>query len=1052
MLRKKRKERSTWRIVALLALFLLLLAGFRMLWIDGFYHGDHLRAVGGRMDLRGWGTNEKPPVVTLDGEWEFYPYDWLIGPRAQDGPRAPALIQVPEGWDDHLKPGESTPYGYGTYRLRILVEPGSSRQYSLRITSVRSSSAIYVNGQLLHKSGEPAESGRDYTAGNMPQTVSFQANSRGEMDVVIQAANYKDPREGGIVRSVKFGLKEAVERETQISIAMQQLVAVVFLMHAGYAFIMFLVGNRDRRLLAFSVLCVSAMMMYLLGSDEKLFSYWFTMDYDWSFKLVHMSMVFIAYSMIRCVKDQVPRFWSKLSPGYAALCGAGLLLAVFRPVREIVLAQPLYGLLLGVSLFITIGSMIRTSLREPKNQLLLLLSVTAFASNLIWWGIQLSLGIKTVFYPFDLIFCMACFVAVWFKNYFQVHADTKKMAAKLQRADKLKDEFLANTSHELRNPLHSMLNLSQAVLEREKPTLHPQSAKELETVMNVGRRMSLLLNDLLDTMSLRENALRLQPRPFAVQSVSTGVLDMLRYMAEGRGVKLIDEIPEHLPQVFADENRVIQMMFNLLHNALKFTPEGEISVRGYVKEDKVHIAVKDTGIGMDGDTLRRVFEPYEQADSGRMLTEGGFGLGLGISKRLAELQGGTLRVESSPGQGSEFVFTLPLAKTKAEETAPLRSLGPLQKAETAAASAETSSAEASSPKALTPARAFAVTPPGPVPEGDRSRILVVDDDPVNLDVIQAILDAEDYSITTVTSGEKALKALDSREWDLVLSDVMMPRMSGYELARRIRERFSVTELPVLLLTARSQPEDIEQGFLAGANDYVTKPVDAKELRSRVRALTETKRSLRERLRIEAAWLQAQIQPHFLFNALNSVLALSETEPDRMRDLLEVFGEFLRDKFRLQNKDEAAPLEQELSIVRSYLYIEQVRFGDRLCVEWDVDETCRDLEIPMLTIQPLAENAIRHGITIRSRGGKITVRVKDRGDYAEVLVEDDGVGMEEEVWRRVLDSGTDSRTGVGLWNTHLRLKRHYGRGLQIHSVPGQGTSVSFRIHKENGREK
>ncbi|WP_318249344.1 hypothetical protein [Paenibacillus sp. alder61] len=315
MLRKKRKERSTWRIVALLALFLLLLAGFRMLWIDGFYHGDHLRAVGGRMDLRGWGTNEKTPVVTLDGEWEFYPYDWLIGPRAQDGPRAPALIQVPEGWDDHLKPGESTPYGYGTYRLRILVEPGSSRQYSLRITSVRSSSAIYVNGQLLHKSGEPAESGRDYTAGNMPQTVSFQANSRGEMDVVIQAANYKDPREGGIVRSVKFGLKEAVERETQISVAMQQLVAVVFLMHAGYAFIMFLVGNRDRRLLAFSVLCVSAMMMYLLGSDEKLFSYWFTMDYDWSFKLVHMSMVFIAYSRSAASKIR--------SPGSGASCRRG---------------------------------------------------------------------------------------------------------------------------------------------------------------------------------------------------------------------------------------------------------------------------------------------------------------------------------------------------------------------------------------------------------------------------------------------------------------------------------------------------------------------------------------------------------------------------------------------------------------------------------------------------------------------------------------------------------------------------------------------------------
>src|SRR5690625_4138570 len=108
----------------------------------------------------------------------------------------------------------------------------------------------------------------------------------------------------------------------------------------------------------------------------------------------------------------------------------------------------------------------------------------------------------------------------------------------------------------------------------------------------------------------------------------------------------------------------------------------------------------------------------------------------------------------------------------------------------------------------------------------------------------------------------------AQEWDLVISDVMMPRMSGYELTRIIRKRFTISELPILLLTARNRPEDIENGFLAGANDYVTKPVDAVELKSRVNALTEVRKSSRERLRMESAWLQAQIQPHFLFNTLN----------------------------------------------------------------------------------------------------------------------------------------------------------------------------------------
>src|SRR5690625_7730878 len=121
----------------------------------------------------------------------------------------------------------------------------------------------------------------------------------------------------------------------------------------------------------------------------------------------------------------------------------------------------------------------------------------------------------------------------------------------------------------------------------------------------------------------------------------------------------------------------------------------------------------------------------------------------------------------------------------------------------------------------------------------------------------------------VTSGSKALALLDLQEWDLVISDVMMQHMSGYELTRTIRERFTMTELPILLLTARSQSIDIEKGFLSGANDYVIKPVDALEIRSRVRVLTEVKRSAREQLQMEAAWLQAQIQPHFLFNTLNA---------------------------------------------------------------------------------------------------------------------------------------------------------------------------------------
>ncbi|MBE1556539.1 ATP-binding protein [Sporosarcina limicola] len=1021
-----------WNVFFIVSLFLIILTGSRILWIVSFHNTDQPYAVDGEMDLRDWDAT-KGRTINLDGQWEFYHHVWLVGDENQKEPLGdnPQFIQVPGDWSASLQPEDTTPYGYGSYRLRILVNPENDLNYSIRIPSVRSSSALYVNGRLLAKSGEPGENEREYVAQNVPYSSTFTTNGSNVIEVVVQAANFKDPRDSGIVRSIKFGMEDAIVRETQLSVAMQQMVAVVFLMHAVYALILFLVGTRERRLLYFSLLTVSAMFTNLLGGEEKFLHYWFSIDYEWSFKLVHLSMIGIAYALFQCIVPQLPAYWRKVVPGYVALCGVTALLSLFLSAKYIVMLQPLYIMLIVTSMLITIVSLLRTSMKDIKDNILLILSLVAFASSFVWWGFFLTTGIKIVYYPFDLIVSTACFASVWFRRYFQVHFETKKLAAKLQRADKKKDEFLANTSHELRNPLHGILNISHAVLEREQHTLNERSIRDLGTVLSVGRRMSLMLNDLLDAMSLQESALRLQFRSFSIQTITTGVFDMLHFMTEGKSVRLVNHIPKNFPQVFADENRVIQIVFNLLHNAVKYTNEGEVSIQGYVKDGRAHIVISDTGIGMDREMMGRVFEPYEQGNPVKTMIEGGFGIGLSVSKQLVELHGGTLQVSSVPNQGSKFSFSLQLSdstdclvETETEIAASL----------VVESTLDTSSAPIDSIGGQQP-QIFA----------DRPRILVVDDDPVNLKVLETILSLERYDIMTVTSGKKALDVLGSREWDLVISDVMMPQMSGYELSRTIRKRFTLTELPILLLTARSRSEDIENGFLSGANDYVTKPVDALEIRSRVRALTEVKQSVRERLQMEAAWLQAQIQPHFLFNTLNAIVALSEIDLNRMRKLLEVFSNFLRDKFKFQNVDELAPIEDELSTVRSYLYIEHERFGDRLQVDWEIDE-CEQLKIPLLTIQPLVENAIKHGIMKRSRGGKILIRISNYETYAEISVEDDGIGMDEGLLQRVPGRRSNTGSGVGLLNTDLRLKRHFGKGLQIISKPGHGTSVSFIVHK------
>ncbi|WP_256757698.1 ATP-binding protein [Cohnella sp. WQ 127256] len=1026
-------------ILLLIGLLFVILSGSRILWMETFHNQKQEPIKAGQIDLRNWNA-EDGDIVLLDGEWEFYPSLLLTGGGQQQGfgESKPNLIQVPGRWNDSLLAEKSTPYGFGSYRLRLYVNQDKDINYSLRVPSVRSSSEIYVNGRLLTKSGQVAKSENDYFAKNLPNSTTFTADENGVIDLVIQAANYVDSRSSGIVRSIKFGSEEAIAKEMKVSISMQLLAAIIFLMHSVYALILFLLGNREKKLLYFSLLTLSIMLNSLLSNDEKLFHQLFYIGFEWDFRLTNCILIIGSYALLKCTNHRELPYWKRIYPGYTAMVMVTVGITLFLDPDQVTMLFPVYYLLVGIAGVITMITIIKKVIKDIKGNLLLLLSFLALIHHFIWLLLWRESGFSIVYYPFDLIISMGCLATVWFKGYFIMHTNTKELATTLQRMNDHKDQFLANTSHEFKNPLHSILNMSQSVLKRERHLLQERSIKELETVISVGRRVTLILNDLIDVMSLREGNPRIQKKVIFIQPIVTGVLDMLQLNAEVKSVKIADQIPENFPPVHADENRVIQIVFNLLHNAVKYTNGGVISIQASVKDGRAYIVITDTGIGMDVSMLKRLFRPYEQASTNETMIEGGFGLGLSISKQLVELHGGTLDVTSVLGEGSKFTFSLSLADHEVEEEiAVTSSYEPVPLQSTLIQEIDSIDAEKANLTMSANPTALLET------DHDRPILLIVDDDPINLQVFEAILSPDEYDITMVTSGKEALELLDKKEWDLVISDIMMPRMSGYELTRMIRKRFSFTELPILLLTARSRPEDIQSGFIAGANDYVTKPMEALEIKSRIEALTTIKQSVQEQLRLEAAWLQAQIQPHFLFNALNSVIALSHIDLDKMRDFLDEFSHLMRNKFKIQKTENLVPIEEELSLVRSYLYIEKVRFEERLQVNWEIDD-CEGIKVPFLTIQPLVENAIRHGLMKRNRGGKILIRITAYETQAEITVEDDGDGIEEVLLQRILERKADSRSGVGLINTDQRLKRHFGKGLIIKSTLGAGTKVTFQV--------
>ncbi|RKL66438.1 histidine kinase [Salipaludibacillus neizhouensis] len=1025
-------SKKNW--ILIIIIFLIAITSIRLTWMNFlsiFDYPQNPSAVHGVLDLREseFSSNQ---TFTLNGEWEFYPSNFLKPEVLTDqelSKHEKIYLKVPNTLDNAIKYDEDRSFGFGTYRLRILLNDQNKQTFGLRMYKIKDASTIYVNGQLIGGAGQPATEEGYQEANTIPYTVSFKPDNN-EIDLFIQVSS--NLKEGGILQSIRFGTMEAITFRTYLSMGLQLLLCVVLLLHLVYAIVLFFIGSPQKNVMIyFSLLLLSAIFSVLTADDRLLFS-WFSTGYEWSVKISFLSYIGVAAFIPPFINSLFPiQKNKKLLKAFSIYCMLDICFVLFASSKDIINLTPvLLGSVLIFSIVISIN-MLRRIVKEKEETIFLLLGCLTIGINIVWVIILGNTTPELMHYPFDLIIALLAFTAFWFKRFFLITSEAKQLAGKLQLEDKRKDEFLVNTSHELRNPLHGIINIIQSILDDQTSPPSNEHRKRLNILIHVSKRMSFMLNDLLEVTRLKEKTIQLDINKVRVQSVVTGVLDMIKLMLEGKPIDLQVDIANTFPAVKADERRLIQILFNLLHNAVKFTDKGTISIRSYESNGMAYIEVEDTGIGIEKDVSQNIFHPYEQAARNSKRASGGFGLGLNICKQLVELHNGTLTVRSDIGQGSVFIFTLPLydGTDDAEERCRYSSM--VESVNMIAASSEVSDSKRTSN-----------------PVNGNPKLLAVDDDPINLNILTNILEVEGYKLITATSATEAMTKLETEHYDLVISDVMMPNTSGYELTRNIRERFSISELPVLLLTARTRPEDIMTGFQSGANDYVTKPVDTLELKARVRALTELKMSIEDRIRMEGAWLQSQIQPHFLFNTLNSIAALGMIDVSKMQRLLEEFSNYLRVSFDFKNSDPIVSLDHELLLVRSYLYIEKQRFEERLTIQWDIEADI-DVSIPPLSIQPLVENAVKHGILKQENGGTVCIRIKKHPHYTEISIIDDGKGMKKDELQGLLFKKDDSqkRISVGLNNTDRRLKQLFGQGLKIQSEPEQGTIVSFQIPNE-----
>jgi len=378
-----------------------------------------------------------------------------------------------------------------------------------------------------------------------------------------------------------------------------------------------------------------------------------------------------------------------------------------------------------------------------------------------------------------------------------------RMAA--QRAIRVKDEFLATLSHELRTPLSAILGWAQVLLREDTPKEADQQKRAIEVIDRNARAQVKLIDDLIDLSRIMTGKIRLDLHQVSLASVVEAAVHSAMPAAEAKGIRLKSILGSSQDIVSADGTRLQQVVWNLLTNAIKFTPKGgQVQVLLQRVNSHLELSVSDTGIGIPATYLPHVFDRFSQRDSSTTRPFGGLGLGLAICKQLVELHGGSIRAASQgEGMGATFSVQLPLSIVQLDGQGGPR-IHP---------TAETQPGEVLS-----------------LPRLERVHVFVVDDEPDARDLLRTVLEDQGAKVTCFRSAQDALAGLQTTKPTVLVCDVGMPQMDGYQLIRTLRAQESRSErIPALALTAFARAEDRKRSLVAGYQVHLAKPFDVGEL-------------------------------------------------------------------------------------------------------------------------------------------------------------------------------------------------------------------------------
>ncbi len=738
----------------------------------------------GLLDLRK--VNLKESSFALNGEWGFY-WKQLVAPGSV--PEPIQFNMFPKIWNGTEVNGiKLSPQGFATYTLTVLL-PTQKPPLALTVPDVYCAYKLYVNGNLFSSNGHPDSLAINDEPHWINCTVPLN-NQSDTLQLVLQVSNFSHDK-GGPYKEIIIGSNETLQLLNKKTAAADFLMCGCLFMGGLFFFSLYLFGKYDRATLYFSLFCMVYSYRIIGSSFYALHAIFPNLSWVLTVRLEYFTLFSSVVLFLQYINNLYPEdVYKPVLKFLFVFSLAAAMTPVFTPTLFFTkLINPFLLVMffcIAFILFVFIKAVVKKRIG----------SSFALASIVILMAVILIINLEYfgVIKPLKVII-FACYLAFFFLQslILSFRFSYKLQQAKIQAEQglKAKGEFLSTMSHEIRTPLNSVIGMSHLLL-RNNP--REDQKEQMEVMLFSANNLLAIVNDILDFSKIEAGKILIENIEMDITSVANNIISALKISAKDKGIELRTIIDKRLQQkLMGDPTRLSQVITNLVHNAIKFTQKGFVELNVQIKnsterEITVEISVQDTGIGIPVEKQKLIFEQFTQADSSTSRSFGGTGLGLAICKRILELQGSSLKVNSEEGKGTLFYFeqTFGISKNITvdflhKETLPKEEDRPLMGVS----------------------------------------ILLVEDNPMNIMVAQSFLQKWGATIDIAHNGQEALDKLDQSRHKLILMDMHMPVMDGYEATRRLRE-MGVT-LPIVALTASLPKETELQIKETGIDDIVVKP-------------------------------------------------------------------------------------------------------------------------------------------------------------------------------------------------------------------------------------